>query len=286
MEREKELFLIESGLDWSVRTERVQSVSSGIILPKKIALFRNDNDAFLGDHTSGYNPYQNEELMELLFKVSQSTGLQLHKGGYFGNGEKVFIQLKSDDLRLGNDKVEGYITGINSYDGSTSLSFGTSNMTISCRNTFFLVYKNLQSKFRHSANMVIKIEETLKKIGVLVEEEKENFQKIRRLAEVEMTQEVKDMVVRKLFDLTKEDKLDINNNDELSTNKKNKMGRFYTDLATEVSTKENTLWGLFSGVTRYTTHSMKKDDNTVGKIFGRTGTKEREIWHSLTEMVS
>jgi len=279
---EKEQILQKSGLDWTVRTEKVQSVSSGIILPKKIAIFRNDNDAFLGDHKEGYQTYQNHQLLDLLYKVSQQTGLKLHKGGFFRDGEKVFIQLKSDDLQLGKDKIEGFITGINSFDGSTSLSFGTTNHTVSCSNTFWLVYRSMQSKMRHSQNMIVKIEEVLKNIDLMVEEEKENFRTIERLADVRMTDDVKEMVVRKLFDLKREERLD---DPDLSTNKKNKMFRFETDLATELGTKEDTLWGLFSGVTRYTTHSMKKTDNTEAKIFGRIGQKEREIWHDLVQVM-
>lgn len=279
---DKNEILNKSGLDWTVRTEAVQTVSTNIILPKKIAIIRNDNDTYLGDHKDGYQPYQNHELLELLYKISHQTGLELHSGGLFGGGKKVFIQLKSNDLALKNDKIEGYISGINSFDGSTSLSFGNSNLTISCSNSFWLIYRSMQSKMRHSTNMLVKIEEVLKNIDKLVEEEKQNFQMIERMADVKLSPEVKEMVVRKLFDLTKEERLD---DPDMSTNKKNKMIRFETDLATEIGTKEDTLWGLFSGVTRYTTHSMKKTDNTEGKIFGRIGQKEREIWHDLVQVM-
>jgi len=276
----KEL-LKESGLDWTVRTENVQTVS-GILLPDKIAIIRNDNDMPLGDHKSGYKPYQNHELMDLLFKISQKTGLELHTGGSFRDGKRVFVQLKSDDLTLNGDKIEGFISGINSFDGSTSLSFGTSTLTMSCSNVFWRIYRSMQTKMRHTESMFIKIDEILKNIDHLVEEEKEQFKTIQHLAEVEMSPEVKEMVVRKLFDLTREEMLDV---DSISTNKTNKMIRFYSDLDTEIKSKDNTLWGLFSGVTRYTTHSMKKTDNTESKIFGRIGQKEREIWETLSELV-
>jgi hypothetical protein len=52
----------------------------------------------------------------------------------------------------------------------------------------------------------------------------------------------------------------------------------------EIASKEDSLWGLFSGVTKYTTHSMKKTDNTENKIFGKAGKLEREIWSTMEEM--
>jgi hypothetical protein len=57
------------------------------------------------------------------------------------------------------------------------------------------------------------------------------------------------------------------------------------DLNGELNQKGDNLWGLFSGVTKYTTHSMKKGDNTEGKIFGQVGYKERQIWDNLVELV-
>ncbi len=276
-----ENILTKSKLNWTVRTEPLQT-TSGILLPDKIGIIREDTLVPLGDHKKGYEPYQNHELLELLFQISHKTGLDLHSGGYFGNGEKVWFQLKSDDLRLGNDKINGYVTGFNSFDGSTALSFGNSNRTVSCMNTFWLVYRSMTSKMKHSATMRAKIEDVLINIDKLVQEEKDNFRKIKQMSEVQMTKEVKEMVVRKLFDLTKEEKLD---SDEISTNKKNKLIKFDTDFSKEIADKGNTNWGLFSSVTRYTTHSMKKTDNTEAKIFGAIGKKEREIWHMLTDAI-
>lgn len=273
--------LTRAGLNWTVRSEEVMT-SSGIILPDKIAIVREDKNIVLGDHSSGYVAFQNYELLDLLYQISNKTGLTLHTGGSFGDGRKVWFQLKSDDLRLGNDKIEGYISGFNSFDGSTSLSFGNSNKTVSCQNTFWLVYRSMQTKMKHSLNMRPKIDEILRNIDRLVVEEKDNFQRIKHMSEMEMSIEIKNLVIEKLFDLSKEEKLD---SSVISTNKRNKMDRFYIDMNGELKQKGENLWGLFSSVTKYTTHSMKKTDNTESKIFGGVGNKEREIWHMLADVV-
>jgi len=267
----------QAGLNWSVRSEEIET-KSGIIIPKHIALIREDTNGILGLHKDGYSMYQNDELLELLFAISTHTGLELKGGGMFDEGKKVFFQLKSLDLDLNGDRIEGSITGINSFDGSTSLSFGNSNKTISCRNTFFMVYKTLTSKFRHSATMRSRVEEVLKQIGHLVEEEKKTFKTIERMANVRMDAGVRELVTRMMFDIKKEDSLA---SDEFSTNKKNRMAKFGFDLDGEISQKGDNLWGLFSGVTKYTTHSMKKGDNSENKIFGRTGILERDIFSAL-----
>jgi phage/plasmid-like protein (TIGR03299 family) len=278
--------LNKAGLNWKVNSEPLQTVS-GILIPDRIALVREDTNKVLGIHTEHYVPYQNDELLELLFRISGQSGLQVHTGGSFKDGEKVWFQLKSEDLKLGTDTIKGYISGFNSFDGRTSLAFGTANLTVSCMNSFWRGYKQVDTKLRHSSTMKPRIDEILRKIEILLSEEQESFREIERLANVRMTKEVKELITRKLFDLSNEETLDVSFNrsdDGMSTNKKNKLVRFGYDLGLETSQKGETLWGLFSGVTRYTTHSMKRGDNSESKMFGRTGNLEREIYSDLVEI--
>jgi hypothetical protein len=127
-----------------------------------------------------------------------------------------------------------------------------------------------------------KIEEILRKIDVLLVEEQSTFQTIQRLGNFRMTQEVRDLVIRKLFEIKREERLD---SPDFSTNKLNRMSKFYVDLNGEINQKGDNLWGLFSGVTKYTTHGMKKGDNSENKIFGKTGNIERQIFEDLVQMV-
>ncbi len=270
------------GLNWKVEKQPIQT-STGIEIPEFAAIIRTDSNIPLSVMGAKYQPYQNEELLTLLERVSHKTGLDIHNGGYFGDGQKVYIQLKTNDLKLGKDKVEGYITGINSFDGSTSLGFGNSTITISCQNTFFGAYREVSSKVRHTENMGIKVDEICHRLDVLVEDEKKLFQRIKRMSEVKMDDKVKELVTRALFDVT--DKLDLTS-EEISTRKRNDISRFYLDLNGELKQKGDNLWGLFSGVTKFTTHTVGKgENNTEKKLFGVYGKREREIFDSLVSLV-
>jgi len=279
---EKTNMLVKAGLNWKVNSEPIQTVS-GILIPDRIALVREDTNKVLGIHTENYSPYQNDELLELLFRISQQSGLAVHTGGSFKGGEKVWFQLKSADLKLGNDKIEGYVSGFNSFDGRTALAFGNAKITVSCMNTFWTGYKSVATKLRHSSTMRPRIDEILRQIDSLLKEEQTQFHEIENLNDVRMTAEVKELITKKLFEISVEERLDSN---EFSTNLKNRLWRFNYDLGIELAQKGDNLWGLFSGVTRYTTHSMKpRGDNSESKMFGRTGTLEREIYKELVEMV-
>ncbi|MDI3349789.1 hypothetical protein DCBHLPFO_00642 [Mycoplasmopsis arginini] len=270
--------LNQTNLNWNVRSEKVQT-ESGLILDGYNALVREDTNVALSVRGEGYYPYQNHELVELLDRVSGLTGLSIHRGGFFGDGQKVFIQLKSNNLRLGNDRIEGYLTGINSFDGTTSLAFGPSNITISCQNKFFASFREMQSKVRHTKNMVMRVDEICRRLEGVLDEEKILFDKIVRLSETPFDQAIKDSVTRRLFNIDKD--VDLNDMDSISGVTRNKLSRYYVDLNGELQGKGDNLWGLFSGVTKYTTHSLTKNDNTEAKMFGVYGKREKEIFELL-----
>lgn len=280
--------LDQTNLNWTVKESPIFTNFQDSVLPiaDKKALIREDNHAILGLHSEGYVPFQNYEMLELLDKVSQQTGLPIHRGGLFGNGKKVFIQLQSHEFRIQNvggvwDTISGYVTGINSFDGSTSLSFGPSTKTISCQNTFFGAYKEMGTKIRHTKNMGVKIDEVCRRIeGVLVEE-RNNFDNIKRMSETSFEMNTLDSVIRTMFDLNRD--VDLKDTDKLSGVTRNKLSRFYIDLNGELREKGNNVWGLMSGVTKYTTHSVVKGDNSEKKMFGSTGNRERKIFSDLVE---
>jgi phage/plasmid-like protein (TIGR03299 family) len=274
--------LNQTGLNWNVITEGI-TTESGITLDGYKAIVREDTKTPLSIRSDEYYPYQNHELIELLDKVSNQTGLELKKGGFFKDGARVYVQLKSNDLRIGNDRVEGYLTGINSFDGSTSLAFGPSNITISCQNTFFAAFRELETKVRHTKNMVVKIDEICRSLESVIEQEKVIFDDILKLSETRFDDVIKDRVTKSLFNIKPE--INLKDDDSVPTITRNKLSRFYVDLNGEISEKGDNLWGLFSGVTKYTTHSLTKNDNTEAKMFGIYGKRELEIFNDLVELV-
>lgn len=286
--------LKQANLDWSVKAEKLVTAESNLET-KNIAIIRQgrilDNNGtivvepnhILGVHGEGYKPLQNSEMMEILDRISGKMGLPLHKGGYFGNGEKVYIQLKSQDLNLGTDKVKGFLTCVNSFDGSTSLAFGHSNLTISCQNTFFANYREMANKVRHTQKMHDRIDIICMQIEDVLRAEKKIFESITRMSEVAIDPKVKDLVLQKMLDLNKEERLaDLST---LSTRKKNILSDLEININGEIQDKGGNLWGLFSGITKYTTHGLKGDSNE-NKLFGVYGKREREVFTELAELVS
>jgi phage/plasmid-like protein (TIGR03299 family) len=277
------LFSKSDDLKWSVRKESIRT-ESGILVENKQAIVREDTNQVLSVMGKDYQPYQNAEMHELLSKVSNQMSLNIERSGSFGNGEKVYTQLKSGSLSLNGDRVEGFLTGINSFDGSTSLAFGPTNLTISCTNSFFAAFKQMNSKVRHTKNMGIKVDEICFGLQNVLKEEEKIFADIKRLSETRFDEAIKERVIHDLFNIDKAVNLK-KDWDKLASVTRNKLSKFYVDLNGEINQKGDNMWGLFSGVTKYTTHSYSKGDNTETKMFGGVGNREREIFTKLVELV-
>ena len=129
----------------------------------------------------------------------------------------------------------------------------------------------------------MRVEDICRGLEKVIDEESKMFEDIKMLSETRMTKEQEDWVTRTLFNIMKD--VDMNNEEQVSSVTRNKLTRFYVDLNGELKEKGDNMWGLFSGVTKYTTHSMNKGDNSENKMFGTFGRRERHIFKQLVEMV-
>jgi hypothetical protein len=70
---------------------------------------------------------------------------------------------------------------------------------------------------------------------------------------------------------------------DLSPRTKNNISTFITDLNDEIIDKGDNMWGLFSGVTKYTTHHLTKKDKSLTKMYDIHGKREKSIYNMLVE---
>lgn len=258
------------GLRWDVQKESLllpDGVESGYY-----AVVRQDNRTTFAAVKNTYHPYQNSELAELLIRVSEKTGYAIKNGGMFDGGGKVFLQLETGN-RIGgignnSDEVHGYATAINSHDGSTALRWGTTSITISCRNTFSRAYRGLYNSAKHSSSIRDRVEESLRNIEIVLREESNTFGRFLKMASVpafgtDITKVVKSVTG-----------VDMRAKEESSTYARNRATELLSSITTEMESKGDTMWGLFSGVTHYTSHKMpapKRDNGRLESKFMGTG---------------
>lgn len=278
--------LQQIGLDWTVNMEPLQT-RSGIAIDNKYAVVREDTGSVLGVVGNKYTPIQNDKVLNLVVAGAEKVGLESRiRGGSFDDGAKYYIQVKSDNLILpDNDIVEGYITGVNSHDGSTSLRFGNTNTTISCKNQFNRLFKeHLKTAFRHTASALEQIDAMAWDLERQLELEQQMFAQMKQLAEAPLGDfgtQVTDIILKEIAGMDGADVVE-----EMSTKKQNIINDLKDSLGGEIAQKGRTLWGAFSGVTHYTTHKVShREGHNFQKMAGHLLKKENKVFNQLVELV-
>lgn len=235
-----------------------------------------------------YEPFQNYQLAELLYKISERTGYELHGGGELSGGAKVFLQLNTGEengIGENRDTIRKFVTALNSHDGQTAMRWGLTNITISCSNTFNAAYRQLKSSVRHTATMHKRLEASLQEIEVLNKVEELMFTQIRVLASKPMVQKSLVNVVKSVVgvDMTlSQEQLQ----NEYKTYTLTRLGELLSAIQQETAEKGSTLWGLFSGVTKYTSHVMPSGKKHGARVESKYIGNGYKIDNNAFQMIS
>ena len=236
----------------------------------------NSNDFGLYNTKSGniinvvknsYEVSQNEEIIELVLEGMKPFGdeLSVTKAGSLNDGRKTFIQLGIEGYaNVGTEKIKRYVTIIDSNDGSTSLCVGVGELVMSCQNQFFKFYKDGQSKFRHSANLRQRILELPYLIEKTLEESLRLTETYTKWQSTEISRNLSNELVKSLLGYDK--LMSIKKESNLSTRSLNVMDDLYLHIEKEMNQKGDNLFGLFSGVTSWTTHAKSAPRRENGRI--------------------
>ena len=278
--------LDQFGLRWTVEKQQLH-LPSGEETPF-FGVVRTDNQHVFSTCKGGYTPYQNSELAELLIRISEKGGYEIHSGGSFDGGAKVYVQLNTGNSIKGignnNDRVDGFVTGINAHDGSHSLKWGSTNITISCSNTFAAAASKMANKVRHTAKMHEKVDIYLSQVLGVVEQELTLFERFKRLAEIPMSKNSVIDVVKVITGV------DMNTPEREATEKYSayaisRTGELMESIGTETKQKGSTLWGLFSGVTHYTSHKMPVPNRNNARLESKYVGSGMEIDNKILAML-
>jgi len=259
--------LVENGLDFTIEKLPLSGmVGKTVIESPYFGLYNSKSGEIIHSVKKGYTPSQNKDIVAMVLKGMAPFGddLVINKAGALAGGKKVFLQLGiSGQSRVGDDIIERNITIIDSNDGSTGLSVGVGDLTMSCANQFFKFYKE-GMKFRHTASIDEKIKALPALIGDALGQSLRLIEVYKTLATSKVTKGLADQLVRHLVGIDRLASMD--EIAELSGKKKNAMDTLHDMIRIEMAQKGDNLWGLHSGVTRWTTHKKSAPVRENGRI--------------------
>lgn len=216
----------------------------------------------------GYTVSQNADVVEMVLKGMSKFGskLDVTKAGSINGGRRVFMQMSIDgDSKIGNDLIKRYVTVIDSNDGSTGLSVGIGDLTMSCQNQFFRFYKAGDAKFRHTATLNEKIKTIPTLIELALEVSMKQVEIYRKFESTKVSRDLANQMVKQVLGydrvITSAEMMS-----KLTQRSINIMDSLYSNIEHEMNEKGDNLWGLHSGITRWTTHEKNGPKRTNGHI--------------------
>ena len=255
--------LVAHNLDFRIEKERLLS-ATGKETPF-YGLFNDKTGECINSVKEGYTVSQNDEVVELVLNGMQGFGeLSVSKAGALNGGRKVFIQLGIDGMSIvGDERIKRYVTIIDSNDGSTGLSVGIGELVMSCSNQFFKFYKSGQSKLRHTASLTQRIKEIPMLIEMALAESLKLTETYKQFQSTPITKRLADEMVKYILGFDKT--MSIKAESEMSTRSLNSMETLYNHITKETNQKGMNLFGLFSGVTSWTTHEKSAPRRENGR---------------------
>ena len=262
--------LNKARIAWEVVQEPLITPSGR--LTKEIGLFRSDNDYHLGTHSERYQVCQNAELAKLVVYAAsdiEDLNIETMRGGVLQNGRKIYIQIALATKSINGHEMKSWLTALNSHDGTTTVSFGSTKTLVICQNTFFQAYRSEKmTRVLHHSTM----KEKLAGIAEAMKESIALDQQLDRVFERMAEKKVNHDEIKGLRDMIF---VPVGDDKEESTRRINNLAKFHQAVDIEFATHGENAWGLFNGVTRYTNHHMavRKDNDRISNVMVGTGAK-------------
>jgi hypothetical protein len=234
----------------------------------------------------GYEVSQNDEILDLVLEGMKPFGdsLSVTKAGSLNDGRKTFVQLGIEGMsKVGSENIKRYVTIIDSNDGTTSLSVGLGELVMSCSNQFFKFYKDGQSKYRHTASLRQRVMELPYLIEQTLLESLKLTETYARFQSTEVTRKMADEMVKNLLGFDR--LMSIRKESEMATKSLNAMNDLYDHMTKEMNQKGDNLFGLFSGVTSWTTHAKsapKRENGRLESLMVGTNNKVNQSAYEFT----
>lgn len=228
-----------------------------------------------------YKPFHNQDFTELVKEMSMVSGFELVGFNQLYDGRIVLGHLKNnlENFKIGDHKIDDYIVLGNSHDGSRPLFLGTTTLLVRCQNQFSSI-SNIES-IRHTKSATEKIQGLVEAFTMYLNIRRNMYQNFEKFQSVKVDQQVKDLVLRKLLDIKDEETLE-----DLSTRKQNQYDLIDNRIISEMEDLGQNLWGMFNGITKFTSHDLKNDNSGFGNLFGTSAGINQKAYSTMLKLAA
>lgn len=260
------------GLHWQV--DKKPWSLDGQQMTDFFAIKRRDTGEVLQSVKKGYVPFQNDLLMELAMSVADLCQTDISSAKSLKGGGLVYITIDGRKFELNGRKVgdviKEQIVISNSHNGEIALRVAFGHVTLSCLNGMTRFDAKGSFAIRHTASMKDRLKTAIRKMPNILGESQRQVDAYHKLAE----KPINGNHVSKVLQIITDQNPDAPE-DKISPVGKNILAAAKDSFITEISSKGDTGWGLFSGVTHYTTKvAGASDSKLASKMFGHVAKRE------------
>jgi len=250
-------------LNWDIRMEPL--MINNTIDIGKMAIVRNDNNKLLSIVGQQYEPVSNAKLMHFTTALTKTGEFELMGFDELNEGKIVLAFLKNmqTNLKINGCINEEYLFIGNSFDGTKRFHIGTASSLVRCENQFSTTLKVFSKKHNSLLNMN---DETVRDILSIYNEKKQTFYNtFEEMESVRVDESVVIQLIREVHLMLTYDSKAIQPKDWTTSPS---MITLHNAIKREMKDLGNNAFGLFNGVTWYTTHDMRNSEAHHSMING------------------
>jgi hypothetical protein len=272
-------------LSWDIETRPVSFQKGGQIISDENykLITRNDTDSVLSVMSKNYVPMTNEDFMESTQRMVEVSGMPLVGFQEFMGGKVVFGVLKNnqENFKVGQKyPIEDYLILGSSFNGEKPFFVGTSTILLRCMNAFSRI--NILETVRHTKNGPQRRETLFQYVETYMKQRTELYSKFDLMLEQEVKNIERDLFVKQVLGIPilPEDGKDFHKRTQT------RIEGLTNAIEGEMKDLGNNVFGLFQGVTKYTTHDLKtRNGGPFGNIMGTANEINQRAIQLCSKMV-
>ena len=265
-------------LEWEVKTQPVLYSVDGLTMenPNYMHISKSTGQP-LSVMGSKYCPLTVEDFSKNVELLQQVSGYTLNGYQEFKEGKTILGILQSPDLGTqATIPALNYIVVGSSFDGSRPFFIGNSTLLIRCQNAFSQI--SMFDTVKHTKSSPLKIERLQQAFAAYLKDQQNLHVNFEKMDLFKVNDEDKIKYARTVLNILPEK--------ELSTLTQNRLDELVLSINEETKDVGNTVFGMFQGVTKYTTHNLKQKDEIFGNIFGTKDFYNQKAYKEALHLVA
>ena len=242
--------LFSEKIGWEVERHPVSFERNGKLItdPNFMVLSRSDNEQVLSVMSKKYCPMKVEEFEKATARMQEVSGMEMKGFQEFNDGKILLSILKNKEPLLVNSyPIDDYLVMGTSFNGEQPFFIGTSTILIRCQNSFSHIHP--VSRIRHTRFSFERREEVLSGLETYLKNREGIYTNFARMQEVDIQEEDKELFVNQILPLPEGKTLE-----EVSVRTLNRRASLMECIEGETSELGNNVFGLFQGLTKFTSH--------------------------------